>query len=115
MTTFPRKIGFYGVAKEAKHLGIVKGYNNGKYFKPGAEINLAEALRMLFQSAEINTIAETSPSPPNIPADAWFSRDIAYAVNHYMLLQQQNGEVVPPDKKIKPRRNGNHSLSFFTK
>ncbi len=91
---------FYGVAKEAKHLGIVKGYNNGKYFKPGAEINLAEALRMLFQSAEINTIAETSPSPPNIPADAWFSRDIAYAVNHYMLLQQQNGEVVPPDKKL---------------
>ncbi|MEK7172196.1 MAG: septal ring lytic transglycosylase RlpA family protein [Patescibacteria group bacterium] len=55
---------------------------------------------MLFQSAEINTIAETSPSPPNIPADAWFSRDIAYAVNHYMLLQQQNGEVVPPDKKL---------------
>lgn len=90
---------FYGVVKEAKHLGIVKGYD-GKYFKPANEINLAEVLRMLFQSAGINTNAETSPTPPNVPADAWFSKDVAYAVNHYMILQLQNGEIFPPDKKL---------------
>lgn len=90
---------FYGVVKEAKHLGIVKGYD-GKYFKPANEINLAEVLRMLFQSAGINTNTETSPTPPNVPADAWFSKDVAYAVNHYMILQLQNGEIFPPDKKL---------------
>ncbi|MBI4995172.1 septal ring lytic transglycosylase RlpA family protein [Candidatus Peregrinibacteria bacterium] len=91
---------FYNIVREAKPLGIIKGYKGGVYFRPRSTVNLAEVLRMLFQSAGANTNAENAPLPPDIPADAWFSKDIAYAVRHYMLLQQQDGSVFPPDRQL---------------
>lgn len=91
---------FFGIVKESKHIGIIKGYNGGVYFKPQNTVNLVEVLRMLFQSAGINTLAENGALPKNIPAGEWFSKDIAYAVSHYMLLQQQDGQVFPPDRQL---------------
>lgn len=91
---------FFGIVKEARHLGIIKGYNGGVYFKPQNTVNLVEVLRMLFQSSGIDTSAENGALPKNILSGEWFSKDIAYAVSHYMLLQQQDGQVFPPDREL---------------
>lgn len=91
---------FFNIVSEAKKMGIVKGYNNGKYFKPKNKINLAEVLRILFQTAGADTASATGELPPGIEPDAWYSKDILYAVNHNMLLQLENGGIFPPNKEL---------------
>lgn len=91
---------FYDIVREAKKLGIVKGYAGGKYFKPNDPVNLAETLRILFQSGGIQTDLTEAPLPPGIAPDAWFAKDITYAVSRTMLMQQENGAVFPPNAEL---------------
>jgi len=91
---------FYEMVIKAKKIGLVKGYDDGKYFKPNDEINLAETLRILFQCNKINTELNDHPLPAEINKDAWFAKDIAYAVFRTMLLQQENGTVFPAEKEL---------------
>lgn len=91
---------FFNVVTQGKKMGIVKGYNNGKYFKPKNKINLAEVLRMLFQAAGTDTNSAAGELPPGISSDAWYSKDISYAINHHILLQMENGNIFPPGKEL---------------
>lgn len=66
------------------------------------KINLAEALRMLFYLSDTNTnSSELKILPKEIPKDAWYSKDIAYAVEHFILTQQTDGRIFPPDRKLR--------------
>lgn len=95
---------FFNTVREGKRLGIVKGVKNGKYFKPDNHVNLAEALRMIFQSSgtvtEIGQTPQESALPPGINAQEWYAKDIAYAISLTMLMQQENGSIFPPWKAL---------------
>lgn len=95
---------FYDVVQEGKKRGIVKGKvqgkEKGKYFRPQDTVNLAEALRMLFQSASIQPHLSEGTLPEGIPADSWYAKDIAYAVKKTLLTQKQNGAIFPPHESL---------------
>lgn len=96
---FPRDW-FFETVTEAKTRGIVYGSTEGAYFRPRDQINLAEALRMLINSAEITTAATDAPLPKGIDADAWYAKDIAYAVERTLLTQQEDGSIFPPGAPV---------------
>ncbi len=91
---------FYDTVKEGKKRGIVKGKEKGKYFRPQDVVNLAEALRMLFQSASIQPHLSEGTLPEGVPADSWYAPDIAYAVKNTLLTQKQNGAIFPPHESL---------------
>lgn len=91
---------FYETVKKAKELGVVKGYNDGKYFKPKGSVNLAEVLRMLFLSTKTHTDIDKPVFPKNVASDAWYANDMAYALSRTILIQQNDGNVFPADKKL---------------
>ncbi|MBI5412866.1 septal ring lytic transglycosylase RlpA family protein [Candidatus Peregrinibacteria bacterium] len=91
---------FYHTVVRAKNLGIISGDTKKDLFRPRATVNLAETLRMLFASDGIKTELTQMPVPKGIPTDAWYSKDMAYAVSITMLTQQENGSVFPPDEKL---------------
>lgn len=97
-----KKDWFYETVRDGKKLGVVRGESDGKYFRPNAPVNLAQALRMLFQSSETATNApiESKDVPPGIPLNAWYTKDIVYAASHYLLTVQEDGRVFPPDEKL---------------
>ncbi len=98
-TDVSEKDWFYSAASEAKRLGIVTGIEN-KYFKPNAQVNLAQALRMLFKSARVITDRIDLSSvvlPASVPPKAWFAHDIAYALTKTIIAQQEGGKIFPPD------------------
>lgn len=95
------KAWFFDIVSEGKRLGFINGYENGKYFKPTANVNLAEALRMLFQiSGTQSNLASDAPLPPGVPADAWYANDIAYGVLHTIITQQDDGSIFSPGKDL---------------
>lgn len=91
---------FYDIVREGKKRGIVKGYSGGKYFRPQENVNLAEALRMLFQSTGTNTSIGDGNLPPGIKETDWFAADIYYAVNEHVLAQMLDGSIFPPDATL---------------
>lgn len=91
---------FYHTVARAKHLGIISGDAKKNLFRPRATINLAETLRMLFASGGIKTELAQTPALPGIPKDAWYAKDMAYAISATMLTQQENGSVFPPHEKL---------------
>lgn len=92
---------FFEIVKTAKDRGIAVGLEEGRYFKPNENISLAEALRMIFQSNSINTSDEERILPAEIPADAWYSNDIAYATSRSLIAQRSDGQVFPPERNLK--------------
>lgn len=93
---------FFEMTNEARRLGIVKGVKTekGVFFRPHDYVNLAEALRILFQSAKISTNLNEDPLPPGIPTDAWYAKDMAYAMKMTILMQQENGAIFPAAEKL---------------
>lgn len=94
---------FYTAVKEAKRLQIVNGEDNGENFKPASPVNLAQALRMMYQSNRTPTKFvhfNENPLPPGISADAWFAKDIAYSTSHGIIMQTEEGNVFPPDANL---------------
>ena len=87
---------FFEIVNEAKAKGIVDGLEDGTYFKPYDQISLAEALRILLKSAGIHTDNTDAPFPKGISANAWYAKDIAYAVQRTLLIQQEDGRIFPP-------------------
>ncbi len=80
----------------------------GKTEKPPADfknrtrkINLVEALRMLFHLSNTDTNSVELKSPKGISSNAWYAKDIAYAMEHFILTQQIDGRIFPPDRKLK--------------
>ena len=95
---------FYATVSSAKSLGLVTGFENGKYFRPSRDITLVEALRMFFaaQHIDTNNIAgnNTPKMPPNIAPDAWYTNDVLYALSLTMISQQESGRIFAPDAPL---------------
>lgn len=89
---------FFDIVSDAKKLGIAAG--NGKYFRPNDEISLAESLRMMFKAAQIKTGLSHAPVPKGIDSNAWYSKDIAYAVEKSIVTQLENGKIFSPEAKL---------------
>jgi len=91
---------FYEIVREGKLRSIVIGYEGGKYFRPNADVNLAEVLRMLFKATETDTDNAQADLPEDFDTNAWYANDIAYAVSHYMLTQRPNKAIFPPHSTL---------------
>lgn len=107
---------FYSVVKIGHEKGIVSGESavgggagadigaEGKYFRPGRTVTLAETLRMLFKTANVSWESFGSVSldilPAGIPHDAWYAPDIAYALFESLLIQQEDGSIFSADQKL---------------
>lgn len=92
---------FFDIVKESKRLGFVTGYENGKYFRPNKNVNLAEALRMLFQTSDTKTdLSDKKNLPPGIEANEWYAGDIAYSLSRTMIMQQEDGSIFPPGQNL---------------
>lgn len=91
---------FYNTVVSAKNKQIIASGANVKYFRPRAAVNLAEALHMLFNSANVNTAIFEENPPAGIPTDSWFAKDFAYAAFHSIISQRGDGTVAEPDKQL---------------
>ncbi|PIQ77458.1 hypothetical protein COV82_04425 [Candidatus Peregrinibacteria bacterium CG11_big_fil_rev_8_21_14_0_20_46_8] len=90
---------FYETVQEAKSRGIVSGVGDGNYFKPHSPVTLAAGLRMLFKAADVTADLTTAEIPASIPADAWYAKDIAYALDR-TILTSKNGIFSAPDRSL---------------
>ncbi len=80
---------------KAKNLGIVKGDDTTGLFRPGDTVNLAEALKMLLKTNDIDSSAPSSNPYQDVSKDAWFAPYFEYA-RVAGLLDQSSGENVHP-------------------
>jgi rare lipoprotein A len=87
---------WYGkyVAK-AKNLGVVKGDDNTGMFRPGDTINLAEILKILVETKQVETSFPDNAPYPDVPADSWFAPYFNYA-SSVSLLDESGSENVYP-------------------
>jgi rare lipoprotein A len=90
---------FFDIVREAKKRKIVAGIGDGK-FRPNEPVKLAEALRMLFEASETETAEMIIEISPGIAADAWYTKDISYAVSKTILTQQEDGSIFPPEGEL---------------
>ncbi|MBU0578318.1 septal ring lytic transglycosylase RlpA family protein [Patescibacteria group bacterium] len=84
---------------KAKNLGIVKGDDDTGMFRPGDTVNLAEALKMMLETNDINVSAPGSNPHPDVPADSWYAPYFSYAAS-ISLLDEGSGENVYPAQLV---------------
>ncbi len=82
------------VAK-AKNLGIVSGDGDTGLFRPGDTVNLAEILKILLNTNQIETDYPSSNPYADVPADAWFAPFFNYAASISLLPQSSTEPVYP--------------------
>jgi len=80
---------------KAKNLAIVKGDDSTGLFRPGDTVNLAEALKMLLKTNDINASAPSSNPYWDVSKDAWFGPYFEYARLAGLLDQASNENVYP--------------------
>lgn len=88
---------WYGkyVAK-AKNLEIVSGDDDTGLFRPGDTINLAEILKILLETNNIEPITEMSRRPyADVPTESWFAPYFAYADSITLLEEDEDYNVFP--------------------
>ena len=74
--------------------GIVKGYDDGT-FRPGAVVNKAEYLKMLFKTNNIELTDSVTANPyADVPKDTWYAQ-YAYMTNRRNLLDISNNILDP--------------------
>jgi hypothetical protein len=102
---FPGKNPFIDVSPEdwehfcvvkGKDLGMVLGFEDGT-FKSSNNITRAQALAILFRQAGIELEAESKIPLKDVPSYAWFTKEIATAVN-LGIITPENGEVKPREE-----------------
>lgn len=101
---------FYEVVMEGKRLGVASGVRDGTYFSPNSPINLASALRMLFKANNIATELTDGTLPPGVDENAWYAKDIMYAVSRSIVTQLEKGGIFPPHKNL---RRGELALLLY--
>jgi len=88
---------WYGkfVAK-AKNRGIVSGDGDTGMFRPGDTINLAEIVKILLETNELEPIHEMSRRPyADVPTEAWFAPYFAYGDSIHLLEEDDDYNVFP--------------------
>ncbi len=82
-------------AMKAKNLAIVKGDDGTGMFRPGDTVNLAEALKMLLKTNNIESPASASNPYWDVSKDAWFGPYFEYGRLAGLLDQSSNENVYP--------------------
>jgi rare lipoprotein A len=91
---------WYGkFVSKAKNLGIVKGDENTGLFRPGDNVNLSEALKILLTTQGITAPIPKANPYSDVPKDIWFAPYFEYA-RLAGLLDQKTDEKVLPAKPI---------------
>lgn len=86
---------FFEFVMAAKKLGIVSGYQDGK-FKPSDTVNLSENLKMLLTAAKVELPKEITESVfVDVAKDAWYAIYVLYSRNQNMLFSDDFGRVHP--------------------
>ena len=80
---------------KAKNLSIVSGDSDTGIFRPGDTVNLAEALKILLKTNQIDPDFPDSNPHPDVPHDAWFAPYFGYAEEISLLDQTSNENVNP--------------------
>jgi len=81
---------------KAKNLGIVNGDGDTGMFRPGDTINLAEIIKILLETNNIELPNEISKRPySDVPTEAWFAPYFAYADSVHLLDEDDNFNVFP--------------------
>ena len=80
---------------KAKHLTIVKGDDDTGLFRPGDTVNLAESLKMLLKTNNIESPTPSSNPYWDIASSAWFAPYFEYAKLGGLLDQQSHESVYP--------------------
>ena len=81
----------------AKAAGVVGGYEDGT-FGPDAEINRAEALKILLEAAEVSLTAAAADFP-DVASDAWYAKYVNYAAANEIVGGYSDG-TFGPDRSI---------------
>jgi len=88
---------FFPHVMTAKEAGIVSGDDSG-LFRPGDTISLAEGMKILAESFEVNlpTFSETYGNIySDVHSSDWFAQYFAYAKEKNILLMDDHGNVYP--------------------
>jgi len=80
---------------KAKSLGIVSGDSDTGVFRPGDTVNLAEALKILLKTNQIESSAPSGNPYLDVPADAWFAPYFNYTKSIGLLDQSSSENVYP--------------------
>ncbi|MBU0728082.1 septal ring lytic transglycosylase RlpA family protein [Patescibacteria group bacterium] len=80
---------------KAKNLGIVSGDSDTGMFRPGDTVNLAEAMKMLLETNDIETEYPDSDPYWDVPLDSWFAPYFGYAESISLLDESSNENVYP--------------------
>ena len=80
---------------KAKNLAIVKGDDNTGMFRPGDTMNLAEALKILLKTNNIDSPITSSNPYWDVSKDAWFGPYFEYAKLAGLLDHNSNENVYP--------------------
>jgi len=82
-------------ALKAKNLGIIKGDDVTGYFRPGDNVILAEALKILLKANNKTVNQPTSNPYLDVPKDSWFAPYFDYAIKAGLLDQKTTDNVYP--------------------
>ncbi len=85
-------------AAKGKNLGIVSGDSDTGMFRPGDTINLAEILKILIETndIELRTEDDMERRPyADVPTDAWFAPYFDYADSITLLEEDEDYNVFP--------------------
>jgi len=79
---------------KAKTIGIVSGNSGDGTFTPARQVNMAEFLKMLLITNNVNVDSYVPDNPiPNIPEDAWFANYVNYSAALGIVNKDVNGEI----------------------
>jgi len=94
-----KKQWFFPYVMKASELKIVKGYGDGK-FKPGQNVTLAEALKMLFVASDIDVSNYKNKKPvfSDVASDDWFAGYVNYASEKMIITGMRDGRFKPHRK-----------------
>lgn len=82
---------FYDPVQKAISLEIVEGYDDGT-FKPANNINVAESLKIIFLSFQVEVGAAPDGDPyPDVDQTAWYSAYAQYAKDHQFVWPEGDG------------------------
>lgn len=85
---------FFSYVMAAKKSGIIKGYADGK-FKPQNPVTLAEALKMLIESVDVELPKVTKDIFVDVKEDDWFAPYMLYAKTNNLIFADARGGVQP--------------------
>lgn len=115
LTDVPENTWFHKYVVQAFKNGIIKGYND-RTFKPSNTVNLAEAVKILLETNEVELkAAKDIYKDPFRDADmnAWYAPYLQYAKDNYIVIADMDLRV-HPEKNITRQEIANLIYRFYS-